>query len=367
MTRVTHVFDDVVTADSVEQLLAEIPADQTPREVTLDLRPCRHLSPGAGWRLGNAMSNWSAAGEVSVLIPEPDDFSGSWFLNFTRSGLGLALACHADRIESDQGDVGRVLRDYYAERGDSSGENYAVSVDLAHSRLAVSIDAFDKEIKRLASHVRLDFKALDRASRQALREVCFEAIENVGDHAFRSPWSGAMTPFSYFSLRYHKKIDSINVPGAALNKYLERLPGILPSDRDWTGFVELVVTDNGNGIAQRQSQNPDIYEGPIENEDLALREAFAATGSVKLRASDSFIRGEPGFGFSYIARGLQRLYAYAMLRTGRRLAVLDGSLPTKDPGWAMAGEALPQMPGTTLQILFPLLSAQLHLPRPSES
>jgi hypothetical protein len=313
------------------------------------------------------MSGWAADGELTVLVPEPGDFSDQWFLSFTRSGLGLALACHADRIETSEGDIHQRVSQYYAERGNTGNENYAVEVDLVQTPLAISIDAFDRGIEKLASYVRLDFKGLDRVAQQALREACFEAIENVGDHAFRAPWPEKAVPFSYFSLRYHKNMGSANVPGAELHGYLERIPKLVPEDRDQLGFIEVVVTDNGNGIARRHRLDLDLCEGSIEDEDAALAEAFEATGSVKLKAGDSFVRGEPGFGFSYISRGLQRLNAYAILRTGRRVAVLDGSFPAPNPGWIVADEQLAMIPGTTFQMYFPLISPQLHLPRPNDS
>jgi hypothetical protein len=367
LTKAAPRLGEGITADHVEALLKELPIDGTPRAVTLDLCPCRHVGPGAGWRLGNAISAWAAAGEVKVRVPDPGDFSGSWFLNFTRSGLGLALARHAEEIKSPVGDVSRALREYYAERGRLNSENYAVELDLVQSPLGIGIDAFAHEAKKLTPFVHLDLESLNRVTRQGFLEACFEAIENVGDHSFRSPWHEVARPLSYFSLSFHKTIASGNAPGAIPRGYLERVPEQVPGNRDRLGYVELIVTDNGCGIAQRHSLNPDIHAGPIEEEDRVLIAAFKKGETVKLRAGDSFVRGKSGYGFSYIVRGLRRLRAYATIRTGRRVAILDGSLPAEDAVWKLDGEPLAAIPGTTLQMLFPVMSSQLNLPLADES
>ena len=92
-----------------------------------------------------------------------------------------------------------------------------------------------------------------------------------------------------------------------------------------TDFVQVCVNDDGVGVAARQSQDLDIYQGPLEAEETAVRDALKTNSSVKLRAQDCRVRGISGFGYTYIESCLRSLRALAVLRTGRLLAFLDGT------------------------------------------
>jgi hypothetical protein len=360
LTRCQVKFGAALTAGRVESLLSEIPVDDTPRSVELDFSDCDLLAPGAGWRLGNAMSRWGRTGRVRATVPDPGDFSGHWFLAFTRSGLGLALACFADEIRlGDDTDVGDRVRRYYADAGSRSNTNYAVATELPDSTLVEDIDALDEELRRMAVLVGLDFQDLERVARDALREACFEAAENVLDHAFRSPEEPQIDRcLSYLSFGYHRKVNTARFAGEEFRRYLSDLPESLPKDREQRGFVEVVVVDSGCGLAARQSQDPDVYRGKIGLEVAAMEEALDTGGTVKLRVDDSFIRGEPGYGYGYIVEGLRRLNAYAILRTGRCSVTLDAT--GHDAGWRVDAP-LDYLPGTALHLIFPLISNQLHM------
>src|SRR5262249_13321941 len=121
-----------------------------------------------------------------------------------------------------------------------------------------------------------------------------------------------------------------------------------------TDFVQVCVNDDGVGIAARQSLDPSIYTGPIEHEKEALRGALSARSLVKLRAHDARVRGTPGQGYTYIDACLRSLRAFAVLRTGRLLAVFDGTDDQGD-GFALVAGDLGYMPGTTLDVLIPIL------------
>lgn len=350
----------VATVAKVEQLLIDHPADETPRFVELDLSSCRLLPPGAGWRLGNAMSRWASAGRVSVTVGDPGDFSGAWFLTITRSGLGMALALFATEIKlADGTDITAQVREYYEGPGRAASNNFVAEFDLPDTTLVESIDAFHEHLRQMAEIVGLDYEGLADKPQAALRETCFEAIENVLDHAFRSPYEIHIDDtLSYLGLGIHKKVDVNRALGEEFARYVDKLPGRLPVDREHLGFVEVVVVDSGVGMAARQSQNADIYTGDFDAEVGALRTALTAGGTIKLKVGDSFLRGEPGFGFTYIAEGLGSLLAFAVLRTGRSLMTLDAT--DEDKSWRLSEQPLGYVPGTAFHLVFPRISDQLQ-------
>lgn len=137
-----HTFRHSIGVDDVEALLTQGTGDDdAARAWRLDLSTVRNVQPGAGYRLANAMRRWSA-GEVVAVVPEPNDFSGEWFRTFTRSGIGLGLACHADRILAGGRDVTEEVRRYYESRGDASAVNYGVRTQLEIGALTPDIDRF---------------------------------------------------------------------------------------------------------------------------------------------------------------------------------------------------------------------------------
>jgi hypothetical protein len=143
-----------------------------------------------------------------------------------------------------------------------------------------------------------------------------------------------------------------------MERYLEAMQ--LPSERERLGWVEIVVIDDGCGLASRQSQDDEICLGDPMAEDEALGEALTSGVSVKPVTRDAPANGDPGYGFTYIADGLRRYRAYAELRTGRRLLTLDASGPRCD-GFVIRERVLGWMPGTALHIVFPLNAQQLRI------
>ncbi|MGI8413750.1 MAG: hypothetical protein ACR2QA_14930, partial [Solirubrobacteraceae bacterium] len=84
-----HDFGGSVGVDEVEELLIRPLNADGCQPWALDLSSCRNVEPGAGHRLGAALRRL-ATGHLTVLVPDPDGFSGQWFQTFTRSGIGLA-------------------------------------------------------------------------------------------------------------------------------------------------------------------------------------------------------------------------------------------------------------------------------------
>jgi hypothetical protein len=126
-------------------------------------------------------------------------------------------------------------------------------------------------------------------------------------------------------------------------------------------YIEICVNDDGVGIAARQSQNSSIYWGPKAPEHQAVRDALTAHSSVKLRTQDCRVRGVPGQGYTYIDACLRALKGFAIIRTGRLMAVLDGTQEA-GPGFELLAGSQGYMPGTALSVLIPILKDGDGLP-----
>lgn len=192
--------------------------------------------------------------------------------------------------------------------------------------------------------------------------MAFEAVTNVVDHAYRQPWEPAGCSLSYLSLRYYEKLTAKRGEHVGLQAYISRAKAdARAANQAIIGWVELVVCDDGVGIAARQSRNSDVYRDAPELEEQSLRDALSTRESIKLLTRDAVTVGEPGYGYTLIADALERLGAHAALRTGRRLAELDGTLPDAK-NFRLRADVLGWMPGTALHVVFPLRDPQLHIP-----
>lgn len=357
-----HAFRSSIGVDDVEELLAQGTGDDdAARAWRLDLSKVRNVQPGAGYRLGNALRRWSA-GELVAVVPETDGFSGDWFLTFTRSGIGLSLARHADRILAGSRDVTDEVRDYYASKGNASATNYGVRIQLEIGALTPDIDRFAGEFLLLGASVRLSVAGLSRTSLQALIVMAFEAVTNVVDHAYEEPWDATRGGLSYLSLRYYEELSAKRGEHVGLQGYITRAKAAAEAaHQEIAGWIELVVCDDGVGIAARQTRNADVYRDAPQVEEQALRDALSTRESIKLLTRDAVTIGEPGYGYTLISDGLARLGAHAALRTGRRLAELDGTLSVAN-AFRLRDDVLGWMPGTALHVVFPLRDPQLHIP-----
>jgi hypothetical protein len=118
-----------------------------------------------------------------------------------------------------------------------------------------------------------------------------------------------------------------------------------------------VVNDDGNGIPARHSLDSTIYWKNIREERQWLVSALESGSSVKLRSQDTVVRGDPGYGFNKIISSFTGLQAFALLRTGRSEAFFDSTLGMT--GFKINDITLGYMPGTALQVVFPVIPANL--------
>lgn len=355
-------FKTGISPVKAERVIAALGAEEQPsRSVVLNFKDYPYVNTGVAWRIGNAIRRYSGQ-QLEVVVPQFGDGQGRWFRSFTKTGLGDAIATHAGKILSVGEDITAQVRAYYAEKLVRKSNN---SVFWGGLHQAVTInpereDLFRDEFIASLKYVNVKPTHFDRDRLQDLIKLSFEAIQNVYDHARRKPLPEGTRVVSYALLDYFKLIeDNHPDPDGRLRTYLTRLPAL--TSRVRKDFIEICVNDDGVGIAARHSQDPSIYWGPAARETEIVLNALSAHSSVKLRAQDSRVRGTPGQGYTYIDSCLRAILAFAILRTGRLLAVFDGTADASS-GFSLVPGDLGYMPGTTLNILIPILKDGDGLP-----
>ena len=349
-------FKAGISPDRAERVIKALGEEETPNcRVTLRFEGYPYVNTGVGWRIGNSLRRYSG----DLLRAEMPPFlegRGDWYRSFTQSGLGDAIAAHAGRIFCDGEDVTGRVKSYYAEKAVRQSQNGVVWGDLDQG-LSINPereDLFRAKFVGSLKYVNVRPGQFDQERLADVVKLTFEAIQNVYDHASRRPLLDGTKILSYASLRYFRTIEANHPdPEGRLRDYLSRLQSETPRARK--DFIEVCVTDDGVGIAARQSQNSSIYWGDKVFEENAVRDALTSRSSVKLRARDCRVRGTPGQGFTYIDSCLRAIRAFAILRTGRLLAVLDGT-EGAESGFELVGGDLGYMPGTTLDVLIPILN-----------
>ncbi|HSZ03908.1 MAG TPA: hypothetical protein VK778_01760 [Solirubrobacteraceae bacterium] len=362
LTTRTHQFRYSVSLDEIEARLLSWSADSDGEaETVLDLSECRHVDPGAGMRLTNAMRRWSA-GRLVVWVPPDVDLQGSdWFRLFTRSGLGWAMAAHACAVYSGSRDIAEDIRAYYEATSSSHAVNCVMFRDIEDGALVPTQDRFvSTMLQAIRHHLQHAYASIEAGDRRLLARLAHEAVTNVVDHAFAAPWHDAGTLLSYLSVRWYRTISAKNDELGGLRSYISaHREGLAPTDTI-AGWMEIVVADDGVGIAARHAliDETTMYSGSISAEDEALREALRSSSTVKLRALDAQLRGEPGYGTSIMLECLKGIKAYAALRTGRRLVEFD---PWRHERFELHESDLGWLPGTAMQVLLPVLDPQLRI------
>jgi hypothetical protein len=355
-------FKTGISPDKAERVISALGAEEQPsRSVVLTFKDYPYVNTGVAWRIGNALRRYSGE-PLEVTVPAFAEGQGGWFRSFTKTGLGDALAAHAGKILSDGEDITAQVRSYYAEKQVRKSNNSVFWGGL-HQAATVNPereDLYRDEFIASLKFVNVRPTHFDRERLQDLIKLSFEAIQNVYDHARRKPLPEGTRVFSYALLGYFKSIeDNHPDPDGRLKTYLTRLPSL--TSRARKDFIEICVNDDGVGIAARHSQDPAIYWGPLTRETETVLNALTAHSSVKLRSQDSRVRGVPGQGYTYIDSCLRAVRAFAILRTGRLLAVFDGTADT-NVGFSLVPGDLGYMPGTTLNVLIPILKDGDGLP-----
>jgi hypothetical protein len=162
------------------------------------------------------------------------------------------------------------------------------------------------------------------------------------------------------SIRWYRTVSARNDQLGGLHSYIAAHHEGSGPTNVIAGWMEIVVADDGVGIAARHAQTDEsvMYSGATSDEDEALHDALESSATVKLRTLDAQLRGEPGFGTAIMADSLKTIKAYAALRTGRRLIEFD---PWRHEQFELHDAEFGWLPGTAVQVLLPVLDRQLRL------
>jgi hypothetical protein len=302
--------------------------DQNPRDaLQLDLSRIESIETGSAALIANALGRYAGTSQVETSSTQP---IGEWDPRL-RSGLLPAMAAYLSPVEPHEDEIslrGFLLVSHLERTSSTSAGEYPAF----HSRFRAWRDRFVKT-------TRLD---LDSERLRYLSRYCYHAVQNVFDHAYGTPFQPRERTYSYIA------IQAVTLrEGGIPEDYARRLTGFA-QDR----CLEVVINDDGNGIAARQSQNPNIYWEDIRDERAAVAEALSAGGTAKRKVGDALIRGAlPGYGTRDVRIQVQALRAYLRIRTGRLLVDLDG---TTDSDYAVRNEERGYMPGTVLHAIVPL-------------
>jgi len=363
MTTTQIEFKSHVNPKHAENAITQLGSEESPSEfVQIDLSACTFIDPSAGWRLANGLRRYAEKELLTVILPDQDRFSSEqWFKSFTRTGLGYAIAFHCNRIVTPSGrDITEEIKNYYS-RVDGIPAPTHVLVSGIRSKRPFNVDNFSQFSTKFQSMLsKLRAESPPEGSLQALTTFVFEAVQNVYDHSSSAPLPRSTKVFDYLCVNYHANIRNPPDVENRFATYLKRLTGVLPENRR-AGFMEVIINDDGVGIAGRQSQRTDIYhETDRQEERAALSEALAQGGSIKLITKDCPVRYDPGHGTQKIMAALRELSAFAFVRTGRLLAYFDGSDASQE-AFAVTAEELGYMPGTALEVIIPIVESQLRL------
>ena len=349
-------IDKYLSVSFSEKLLRRGLVNVGPLE--LDLSSLAIVQVGAGWRLANLIGLIGRHATLVAHVPNPGkSFDGRWYTAFTRSGIAAALADSASSVLVDGSEILPELQAYYHKHRVRLGQN-SVSVTGLEEIENLCSGRFTDAVSPWLRRVNVKATNLVASELSQLLVLLQESLENVVDHAARSPLPLGTKIGAAFALAYYK----VDEPGAAKGRDREFLGKMheLDPTRKLVGFVEITVSDSGVGLAARHTQSAEVYREDFALELRAFEDALESRASIKSRVSDSVIRGsEPGMGFTMMADALDSLDAHFELRSGRTYATYEGMDP--EAQFVVSGQEWGFLPGTLLSVLVPLREAQLRM------
>lgn len=362
-------FGKAINPQHAEDAVAQLGGpDESLQMTRIDFSGCQHIDASVGWRLGNALRRHAERSLLEIVLPSWDetdsrDTGQLWFRYFTRTGLGQAIAHRCDRVLRGEENVAERLRAFYAGSGLKQRQNHFFSPGIRQNR-PFNVDDFDDFLNHFQSAVQfvpVDGRTFASDFLTQLGSFVFEAVQNVWDHSCGKPLPQETDVFDYLCVNFFKTLSAAPDPSGKLAGFVKRINSEFSASEKLLGFVEVIVNDDGVGIAARQSLDSLIYWDPdTYREQGAFLEAIKRGKSVKFKSQDCPIRRDPGYGISKIAKSLRDLRAFAVLRTGRRIAVHDPFDNTSD-GFVLTNDILGYLPGTALDVLVPMPDPQRRL------
>jgi|GEM_PF-5255087 len=353
LERLVHRVGPSLGVAEVEELLARaVERRTTPSEWHLDLARARHVEPLATSRLAAGMRELARHRLVVTLPTRKERYRVLY-----RSGLVAALAAHAEEVAGEpDATFERVRQDPFSP---VSSSNVVLFNRIDDGALVPDKDRF---AARLWSALKKNLPDLDRrlvsATRAALSKAGYEAVVNVVDHAFAAPFEESLNRTAFILVSWQERLSANPGDPLGLQPYIEQVNEALRTDG--LRWVTVTIVDDGNGVPARHALDLEIYSAAFADEEATLADAVEPQASVKLRARDAQLRGDPGWGLWLLADALKDVAGYGCLRTGRQLIELDPFAAVGDR-WTFRSQVLAPLGGTALQLIIPLEDPQLAL------
>ena len=318
--------------------------------VTIDLSRYPSIATGAGWRIGNALRRFSG---VALEVTAPPLGAGDWFRDLNRSGLAYSLAVHAGKIQAGGADLSTQFRNLYNGIGRKTDEAFAFFGEV-HRGMSVNPEREDLFRDDFVGALRSMRVQPADFGRQGLRpdQVRLKATQKYFDHASRKPFRQGVKVASSLLLERAGTCGDHPDPTGRLKGYVRRTSGLF----GWrmTELIRVRVADNEGrhrrpAIAERHRVRGTAFDKEVPT----VAEALNGHTSIKGKARSGLPHSRFCGPRIYLHEcGIWMLRAFATLRTGRLIAVLDGSNHSK--GFQFVGDELGYMPGTTLEVLVPV-------------
>lgn len=375
-----------LTVPIAERLITNIGKEEIPeRGLILDLRECTDIYNMAGWILGNTLRRFAGKGISVHLLQHQYRDSATWNNVFIKNGLGLYILRYAHKVflyKEYQNELknGTDIRDELDQIRIplliQTGE-YSINIGLHNNPFqAADKTLFQETIGYFKKEVNGQPNLFIDEIQKEVITASFEMAQNIYDHS--SDDSIISDVFSSLTVSMFDGIDTNRrnytnyTEGKHWDEYYSKyLVSVKKQFKDAVkGWIEITLTDNGIGVAGRHSREAGIYWKEIRAEEKVLELALTEEESVKLITKKN-IRGDPGYGFTNIEEGLNKIYGFGLFRTGRKAAICNGlealsRLPEQSQD-TLLGEnkftsrfrileaELGYMPGSMLVILFPKL------------
>ncbi len=338
--------------------------------LVLDLKKTKYLEPVVGSILGNTLRRYADKKLLKVILPKvnKNNYKNILSSNYIKSNLLQSILLHTDQIynnnnENINKDIQEILDDFYNSK--HKPRKQYISIADIHSNNLHFYDSYDLFYEMFSTKLKTLFgskKINSLKSMDGVFSVCYEASQNIVDHANKLPFDDKKILNSYLTISYHNKLIAKHYKLAA---YLKSLGKEFSVDGSTISFIEIIINDDGLGIAARQSLDANIYWRNHSKEKAIIEKAFSAGGTVKFGVNDSNLRHDPGFGFAKICQKLESLKAYATIRTGRSLYVLNSFSRFTKNEFIFTNKKnnteYGYVPGTLIHILVPITEPQIPL------
>lgn len=352
LQRLVHEARASLGVAEVEELLARaVERRHEPTAWHLDLHATRHVQPLAGPRLAAIIRELSRC-RLKVTLPARRER----YRVLYRSGLIAAVAAHAHEIVGEDDPTLDALRaNPFIE---IRSPNLLLFNRVDEAALVPDKERFAARLWGALKKSLPEFEIrLEAKTRAAVSEAGYEAVANVVDHGYTRPFEGSDPRAAFVLISWQEEISVNSDDPLGLAAYVEQARERLRADG--LRWVMVTIVDDGNGIPARHSLDSEIYSAPLAEEEATLASALSPQGSVKLRARDAQLRGDPGWGLSLLADALKDASAYGCLRTGRQLIEADPFAAADR--WIMRPQVLAPVRGTALQLVIPAEHPQLEL------